>query len=131
VQPLLIDPRRRAPRIVVDGLCGVVRDSDLRHAAMRDLSETGLRLEQVFDPTTARRDVQLEIELPHADEVLWATATVTFAHLSPLGGRRADGQPRFLCRAGLRIEQIATTDRRMLRDYIHWTREALDWVETF
>jgi hypothetical protein len=127
----LVDPRRRSPRIVLDGLCGVVSNDNLRHAALRDLSETGLRLEQVFDPTTARRDVQLEIELPHVDEVVWAHAVVTFAHLSPLPGRRADGQPRFLCRAGLRIDAISTPERRMLRDYIHWTRVALDWTHSF
>jgi len=127
----LVDPRRRSPRIVVDGLCGVVGHDDLRHAALRDLSETGLRLEQVFDPATARRDVQLEIELPHVDEVVWARAVVTFAHLSPLPGRRPDGQPRFLCRAGLRIDAISTTERRTLRDYIHWTRETLDWTYCF
>src|SRR5262245_45999 len=96
----LVDPRRRDPRIVVDGLCGVVTDDDLRHAALREISERGLRIEKVFDPATARRVVQLEIELPGVDEVVWASASVTFAHLSPLGGVRPDGQPRFLCRAG-------------------------------
>lgn len=118
----LNDPRRRFPRITVDGLCGVVANDDLRHAALRDLSETGLRLEQVFDPARARPRVQLEIELPEVDEIVWASALVTFAHLAPLGGRTADGQPRFLCRAGLRIDAISRAERRMLRDYVHWSR---------
>lgn len=126
----LVDPRRRDPRILVDGFCGVVAERDLRHASLKDLSERGLRLEQVFDPTTAKRTVQLEIELPGVDEVVWANAVVTFAHLSPLGGRRADGQPRFLCRAGLRIDGISGVERRLLRDYVQWTRDQLDWVET-
>jgi hypothetical protein len=120
-----VDPRRRDPRIVVDGFCGVVTDHDQRHAVLRDLSERGLGLERVFDPATARRTVQLEIELPDVDEVLWASAVVTFAHLSPLGGRRPDGQPRFLCRAGLHIDGISSIERRMLRDYVHWTRDRL------
>lgn len=119
----LVDPRRRCPRIVVDGFCGVVTERDLRHAAVRDLSETGLRLEKVFDPATARPVVQLEIELPQVDEVVWASAHVTFAHLTPLPGRRPDGQPRFLCRAGLRIESISSIERRMLRDYVRWSHE--------
>src|SRR5690349_4948851 len=127
----LVDPRRRDPRIVVDGFCGVVADHDVRHAALREISEHGLRLEKVFDPANARRTLQLEIELPGVDEVVWASASVTFAHLSPLGGVRPDGQPRFWCRAGLRIDSISRPEQRMLRDYVHWTREHLDWIETF
>jgi PilZ domain-containing protein len=126
----LIDPRRGAPRILVDGFCGLVTRDELRHATLRDLSETGVRLELVFDPATARRTVQLELELPHVDEVVWASADVTFAHLSPLPRHRPDDQPRFLCRAGLRIADISRPERRMLRDYVHWTREHLDWIET-
>jgi hypothetical protein len=114
----LLDVRRLAPRIPVEGLCGVVANDNLRHAAMLDISTTGLRLERVFDPTTASPIVQLEIELPGIDEVVWAQAQVTFAHLSPMPGRTADGQPRFWCRAGLRLDGICTREKRMLRDYV-------------
>ena len=101
-----IDPRRVAPRIPLDGLCGVVIGRDLRHASMLDLSAIGLRIERPFDPAHATRMVQLEIELPDLDELVWVRGEVTFAHLSPMGGRTADGQPRFLCRAGIRIDRI-------------------------
>ena len=124
----LLDLRRLAPRIPVDGLCGVVANDNLRHAAMRDLSTTGLRLERPFDPKTASRIVQLEIELPGIDEVVWARAEVTHAVLSPMGGQTPDGQPRFWCRAGLRIEDICLRERRMLRDYVVETRRAT-WRE--
>jgi hypothetical protein len=118
------DPRRRAPRILVDGLCGVVSSDAVRFASLRDLSETGVALERPFDPKTARPLVQLELDLPGLDEVIWASARVSFAFLSPMGGRTADGQPRFWCRAGLRLDGIARNEQRLLRDYVHETREA-------
>ncbi|MGE0868335.1 MAG: PilZ domain-containing protein [Kofleriaceae bacterium] len=118
-----LDPRRHTPRILVDGLCGVVSNDNLQHATVRNLSESGLSIERPFDPAAARRVVQLEIDLPGIDEIVWAYARVTFAHLSPLPGRGADGQPRFWCRAGLRIDGICRRERRLLRDYV---REALE-----
>ena len=115
----LLDARRLAPRIAVDGFCGVVAaNDDLRHAEMSDLSTLGLRLERPYDPKTARPIVQLEIELPGLDEVVWTSAIVTHAWLTPMGGRTADGQPRFWCRAGLRIKDTSQRERRMLRDYV-------------
>jgi PilZ domain-containing protein len=115
----LLDARRRAPRISVDGFCGVVTDDDdLHHASMSNLSTLGLRLERPFDPNTARPIVQLEIELPGLDEIVWASAIVTCAYLTPLPGRRPDGQPRFWCRAGLRIADTSRRERRMLHDYV-------------
>ncbi len=114
----LLDARRRAPRISIDGLCGVVVDNDLHHASMSDLSTLGLRIERPFDPKAAKPIVQLEIELPGVDEIVWASAVVTHAYLTPMPGRTADGQPRFWCRAGLRIADACQRERRMLRDYV-------------
>ena len=112
------DPRRLAPRIPVDGLCGVVAKQDLRHAAMIELSAIGLRIELPFDRAAASRTLQLEIELPGVDEIIWARGLVTYAHLSPMGGRHADGQPRLWCRAGIHLDAAAWRDRRLLRDYV-------------
>jgi hypothetical protein len=118
------DPRRLGPRIAVDGMCGVVTQRELGHAAMVDLSSFGVRLERPFDPATASRTVQLELELPGVDEIMWARGHVTFAHLSPMGGRHRDGQPRLWCRAGIRIDGAAGRDMRLLRDYVIETRRA-------
>ena len=119
-----LDPRRLAPRIAIDGLCGVVARRDLRHAAMIELSAIGLRIELPFDREDASRTVQLEIELPGCDEIIWARGHVTFAHLSPMGGLHHNGQPRLWCRAGIHIAAAAWRDRRMLRDYVIETRRA-------
>lgn len=118
------DPRRLAPRIPVDGLCGVVANQDLRHAAMVELSAIGLRIELPFDRAAASRTLQLEIELPGVDEIIWARGLVTHAHLSPMGGRHADGQPRLWCRAGIHLDAAAWRDRRLLRDYVIESRRS-------
>ena len=106
------------PRISVAGFCGVAIANDLRHASLSSLSTLGLRLERPYDPATAKPVVQLEIELPGLDEVVWASATVTRAFLTPMPGRSADGQPRFWCRAGLVIGDTSRRERRMLQDYV-------------
>ena len=121
---MLWESRRLAPRIAVEGLCGVVATRDLRHAAMVELSAIGLRIELPFDRREACRIVQLEIELPELDEIVWARGHVTFAHLSPMGGYDAEGQPRLWCRAGIAIETAARRDRTMLRDYVIETRRS-------
>jgi hypothetical protein len=114
----LLDPRRRAPRVFLDGFCGVVAaNDDLHHASLRDLSTLGLRLERPFDPKTARPVVQLEIELPGVDEVVWASAQVTHARLTP-HGKTPDGQPKFWCSAGLRIGEVSRAEKRLLQDYV-------------
>jgi hypothetical protein len=114
----LLDVRRSVPRIAVDGLCGIVTDDDdLRHASLCELSANGLRLEHLYDRKIARRRVQLEIELPGVDEIIWATATATHARVTAIR-RDAGDPPRFWCRTGLRIAAAAERERRVLRDYV-------------
>lgn len=112
------EPRRRSPRILVDGLCGVASNDFLRPAVMRDLSLGGVRLERPFDAATARHIVQLEIDLPGIDEVVWASGVVSFALLTPRAGRTLDGQPRFWVRAGVRLDNMCRREQRMLHDYV-------------
>lgn len=114
-----LDSRRRSPRILLDGFCGVASNDDLRPAAMRDLSLGGLRLERPFDPVNARRVVQLEIDLPGIDEVVWASGVVSFAVLTPMPGRTLGGQPQFWVRAGIRLGNMCRREQRMLHDYVH------------
>lgn len=115
----LLDARRRTPRISLDGLCGVVTDDDdLCHASMSDLSSTGLCLERPFDARTARPVVQLEIELPGVDEIVWASAAVTYAYVTRMPDRAGDVRARFWCRTGLRIANASQRERRLLRDYV-------------
>ena len=121
-----VEPRRHAPRIAVDGLCSVVagRGLPLRHATMVDLSWLGLRIELPFDHRTAGRAVQLEIELPELDEIVWARGHVTFAQLTPMGGFHTDGQPRLWCSAGVQLELVAARERDLMRDVVMETCRA-------
>jgi len=114
----LLDVRRRAPRISIDAFCGVAVANDLHHASVSNLSTLGFQVERPFDPATAQPIVQLEIELPGIDEVVWASAVVTRAVLTPMPGRTASGQPRFWCRAGLVLADTSRRERALLRDYI-------------
>lgn len=118
------DPRRQTPRIRIAGLCTLVSDDDLRPASYSNLSVHGLRMELPFDATKTGRRLQLELELPGTDELMWALAHVTHAHLSPMGGTHPDGQPRFWARVGLEISAGSRRDRRLLRDYVLSTHEA-------
>jgi hypothetical protein len=85
---------------------------------MVDLSTTGLRVERMFDGKTASPVVQLEIELPGVDEILWAHGVVTFARLSPMPGYTDEGQPNFWFRTGIRFVSMCQRESRMLRDYV-------------
>ena len=114
---MLHDVRRAAPRISTDGICGVVAGRAVMPASMMDLSWLGLRLELPFDHTTASRVVQLEIEVPGLDEIVWAQGHVTFAKLTPMGGFHPDGQPRLWCSAGVQIDAAASRERRLVRDF--------------
>jgi hypothetical protein len=114
----LSELRRQAPRIPTEGICGVVGNDGLRHGTMVDLSATGLRVERKFDGRTATTVVQLEIELPGVDEILWAHGVVTFAQLSSMPGYTDEGQPNFWFRTGIRFVSMCQRERRMLRDYV-------------
>ena len=114
-----MEPRRRhAPRIPTEGICSLAAGRVLVPASMMDLSWLGLRLEVPFERTAASRTIQLEIEVPGLDEIMWATGHVTFARLTPMGGVHADGQPRLWCSAGVQIDLAAARDRRLMRDFV-------------
>lgn len=85
---------------------------------MTNLSTLGLRLEGPYrHDDTATRIIQLEIELPGVDEIVWTSAEITRAVLTPRG-IDADGKPRFWCRAGLTIRDTSRSERRLLQDYV-------------
>lgn len=85
---------------------------------MLNLSGGGLRLERPFDPRAASPVVELEIELPLSDEILWARARVTSAHLSPMGGVHPNGEPRLWCTGSLRLEGMSRAEERRLMDSV-------------
>jgi hypothetical protein len=83
---------------------------ELRDALVIDLSEEGLRLQRpVGGPRT--RSLQLELEIPGIDELVWAAGEICFDEVwrIPSGITRT---------SGIRIHAAAQRHRRMLREYV-------------
>jgi hypothetical protein len=118
------DPRRLSPRVEIEALCSELVGNQERHALVVDLSEGGLRVERPF--TGGRRDpvVQIELELPEADEIIWAKGEVCFDRIRP--GRFGS----LLRTTGLRLAAAASRDLRLLRDYVFTLRRRAEAVES-
>lgn len=102
--------RRTGPRIAVDSLCSEVVGQELRDALVIDLSEDGLRLQRPLGgPRT--RNLQLELEIPGIDELVWAAGEICFDEVwrVPAGITRT---------SGIRLIAAAQRHKRMLREYV-------------
>jgi hypothetical protein len=103
--------RRSVPRLGVEAFCTEIVDGKERHALVADVSETGIRIARPYAGGPTPRVVQLEIELPGLDEVLWAKGDVCFDQL-----RRELG--RVVRTTGVRFAAAAARDLRLIRDYV-------------
>ncbi|MCU1277518.1 MAG: type pilus assembly PilZ [bacterium] len=113
--------KRLDPRIPVETLCSEVVDDREHFGVLVELSPNGVRLER---PLLGRREgniVQLEFELPDADEIIWAKGEVCFDRY----GRGIDGSGVNAVRTtGVRLVAAASRHLRMLRDWVAATVEA-------
>jgi hypothetical protein len=110
------DQRRIGPRIEVESFCSELHGDSLRHALVVDMSGDGLRLSRALGgPRT--RTLQLELEIPEVDEIVWATGEVCFDEIRrvPVGELAPAG---ILRTTGLRLVSAAARHRRLLRDYV-------------
>jgi hypothetical protein len=108
----------RLPRVPVESLGSEVVGERERPALIVDLSECGLRLERPLRGRADGRIIQLEFELPDADEIVWAKGEICFDRLRP----SASGEP--LRSTGVRLVAAAARHMRMLRDFVVAAREA-------
>ena len=106
------DVRRAAPRVDVEALCSEIVGHEERPGFVIDLSGRGVRIERPYVGGPTPRGVQLEIELPGIDEILWARGEVCFDRVrpGPLGS--------LLRTTGVRLAAAAARDFRLLRDYV-------------
>ena len=111
--------KRLDPRIPVETLCSEVVDEREHFGLVVELSPNGVRLER---PLGGRREghiVQLEFELPDADEIIWAKGEVCFDRYRPtlegVGAVRS---------TGVRLVAAASRHLRMLREWVAATVEA-------
>jgi len=109
------DVRRGAPRVGVDAMCWEVGDGGERSAVLIDVSPDGVRIERPWG--LARRRIQLELEMPGTDDVVWLAGEVRFER--PRG---------LLVQTGVKVVAAAARDLRRLRDYVLDRRRALAFL---
>jgi len=105
--------RRISPRIGLEALCNEIADDDERPGFVIDLSKDGMRLERPYvrraEPSFA---LQLELELPGIDEIIWARGQVCFERVRP------DAAGRLTRTTGVRVAAAAQRHLRLLQDYV-------------
>jgi hypothetical protein len=113
--------KRLDPRIPVETLCSEVVDDREHYGVLVELSPNGVRLER---PLVGRREgsiVQLEFELPDADEIIWAKGEVCFDRYRRTFDREGVNAVRT---TGVRLVAAASRHLRMLREWVAATVEA-------
>jgi hypothetical protein len=114
--------RRESPRIDVEALCWELVDGKEAGGLAVDLSSMGLRIERPYTGGPTRKEMQLEIEIPGIDEVMWAKGDACFDVLVPRAG--AGGGPLGLVRrTGYRLV-AAARDLRLIKEFVVETDRA-------
>ena len=110
-EPVSRQGRRRGPRVPALGsFCTEINGELERYSIVSELSPTGLRLHRPY--RGAHSDtLQLELDLPETDEVIWARGVVCFDSV----WRARDGQ--LLHTTGVELVAAASRHLRLLRDY--------------
>jgi hypothetical protein len=113
------------PRAVVGGLCWEVVEGKERPGLVVDLSWEGVRLERPFLGGVTPSEVQLELDVPGIDEVIWAKAGACFDEVVAAPRHSPRGGPLGLVRrTGFRLLVAAAQDLRLLREYLVEQRRA-------
>ncbi|MCA9668825.1 MAG: PilZ domain-containing protein [Myxococcales bacterium] len=103
---------RRSERVPLQLVVREMIEDQPRQCLSLDASEDGIYLSRLAGQRGAphdqmRRDVQLELEIPGHDEVIWARGEVMY-----------DRFDAYFHGSGVRLADMASTHRRILRDYI-------------
>ncbi len=109
--------RRESPRIDVEALCWELVDGKEAGGLAVDLSSMGLRIERPYVGGPTRREMQLEIEIPGIDEVMWAKAEASSDILVPTASA-AGGPMGLIRRTGYRLIAAASRDLRMIKELV-------------
>ncbi|HXU69918.1 MAG TPA: PilZ domain-containing protein [Polyangia bacterium] len=105
--------RREEPRVPSPGGFATEIAGGLeRFAMVSDISPTGLRLHRPYRGERART-LQLELDVPGLDELIWAKGVVCFDRV----WRGAEGQ--LLQTSGVELAGAAGRHLRLLRDWAH------------
>jgi hypothetical protein len=113
------DPRRQAPRVLTESLCNEIADGIERPVMVVDVSEAGVRIERPYVGGRTPRELQLELEIPGVDAILWARGLTCFDQVRQVRGD--------LWRTtGIRLAAAASHELRLLRDFVFETRRAMN-----
>jgi hypothetical protein len=108
--------RRSNLRVPVEALCTELVGGHERPGLLVDLSPRGVRLQRPFAAGVRGQVVQLEFELPEADEIVWAKGEVCFDQLWRVP--RPGSVSAIVRTSGIRLVAAAERHLRMLRDYV-------------
>jgi hypothetical protein len=117
--------RRESPRIDVQALCWELIDGKEASGLAVDLSSLGLRIERPYVGGPTRKEMQLELEVPGIDEIMWARAEASSDVLVPTSSP-AGGPLGLIRRTGYRLVIAAQRDLRMIRDFVFETARLRD-----
>ncbi len=120
--------RRESPRIDVEAMCWELVDGKEASGLAVDLSSMGLRIERPYLGGPTRREMQIELEIPGIDEIMWAKAEASSDVLVPTEGP-AGGPMGLIRRTGYRLIVAAQRDLRMIREYVFETDKLRRLVE--
>ncbi len=120
-----VSPQRAHPRIAVETFCTAIGDHPDTHAIAVDLSPRGLRIQR---PLGGRlpRTLQLELEIPGVDELLWAVGEIRYDLVQNTRSAPARGLAGIIRTCGIHIVTAASYHRKLLREYVIDTYRALE-----
>ena len=119
-----MDPRRIDPRIDVETFCSELVGRGERPALVVDLSAVGARIERPYVGGPTPREIDLELEVPEIDEVIWARGEVCFDVVTQAPAGVHGGPLGLLRTTGLRLIRAATRDLKLLRDCVFELRRS-------
>jgi hypothetical protein len=119
--PYMMEKKRISPRIPVESLCTEVIGERDQLGLVVDIGVSGLRLQRPLRGRAEGRIVQIEFELPEADEIVWAKGEICFDQLWRNGLRTS----------GVRLVAAAQRHLRMLREFVHdiWAPAPHPWED--
>jgi hypothetical protein len=122
-----MDARRIDPRVDVEAFCSELLAREERPALIVDLSPFGARLERPYLGGPTPREIDLELEVPEVDEVIWARGEVCFDVVTQAAPGTFGGPFGLVRRTGLRLVRAAARDLRLLRDAVFELRR-MRWL---
>jgi hypothetical protein len=96
-----------------------------------DLSADGLRIQRPVISMSRARVIQLELEVPEVDEIIWASGEICFDEVHRVRSPSGLGLSGLVRTSGVRVTAASSRHRRLLREYVYdnWAPPPIeDWA---